>query len=270
MLFRYPLWVVAAAAMAAQKVIGLPSDPLVPQLAPFSYNRTQFLLHGEPFRIIGGQMDPQRIPHQFWRDRLSKARAMGLNTIFTYPFWNELEPTQGDWHSHEPKNNIAKFFRTAQEEGLYVVLRPGPYICGERDWGGFPSWLSQVPGLVVRANNGPFLEHTKQYMTNLAEKAGLADLQITRGGPILMVQVENEYGSYGEDHDYTSAVRDIIRKNFDVTLYTNDGGGADWTLIGGQVPGVLAAVDGGAYALPSRDEFITDPTSLGPLLNGGQ
>ena len=144
MLFSSYLWAIVAAATSAQTVLGVvdSSKGSLPDDSAFTYNRTHFLLHGEPFTIIGGQMDPQRIPHQFWRDRLSKARAMGLNTIFTYPFWNELEPKQGDWRSDEPQNDIATFFRTAQEEGLYVVLRPGPYICGERDWGGFPSWLS--------------------------------------------------------------------------------------------------------------------------------
>lgn len=261
----------AAVVAAAQVVLGKPvSVDHLADTPAFSYNRTHFLLHGEPFRIIGGQMDPQRIPHQFWRDRLVTAKAMGLNTIFTYPFWNELEPKQGDWRSHEPQNDIAKFFLTAQEEGLYVVLRPGPYSCGERDWGGFPAWLSEIPGLTVRTNNKPFLDYTGRYLSQLANKAGLADLQISRGGPILMVQVENEYGSYGEDHEYTAAVRDIVRENFkESVLYTNDGGGADWPLLGGQIPGVLAAVDGGAWALPSRDEFVTDPSSLGPLLNGG-
>src|SRR5688572_14083498 len=236
MLLTFGLWALTALTTAVQTATGGSALPkgVPPGVSPFTYNRTHFLLHGEPFRIIGGQMDPQRIPHQFWRDRLAKARAMGLNTIFTYPFWNELEPKRGDWRSHEPQNNIADFFRTAQEEGLYVVLRPGPYICGERDWGGFPSWLSQIPGLLVRANNEAFLKQTAIYIANLAETTGLADLQITRGGPILMVQVENEYGSYGEDHSYTAAVRDIIRDHFETVLYTNDGGGADWTLLGGQ------------------------------------
>jgi hypothetical protein len=112
------------------------------------------------------------------------------------------------------------------------------------------------------------MEETKKYIVNLAEKSGLADLQASRGGPILMVQVENEYGSFGENHNYTASVRDILLENFEVPLYTNDGGDS-WPLEGGYVPGVLAAVDGGSWALPARDLYIKDPTSLGPLLNGG-
>lgn len=242
----------------------------------FTYDRTSFLLHGEPHVLIGGQMDPQRIPRAYWRDRLSKARAMGLNTIFTYVFWNLLEPEPGLWLNGSGddddglssilSNDIATYFRIAHEEGLNVVLRPGPYICGEREWGGFPYWLSTVPEMQVRANNDAFLGAAQSYLERLADD--LRDLQVSRGGPLLMVQVENEYGSYGEDHAYTAAVRDILLENFEVPLYTNDGG-VEWTLEGGSVPGVLAAIDGdpiGGFA--ARDQYITDPSMLGPLLDG--
>ncbi|KAJ9143052.1 Beta-galactosidase [Pleurostoma richardsiae] len=192
---------------------------------------------------------------------------MGLNTIFSYIFWNNLEPTQGLWLSEDPQNDVAEYFRIAQEEGLHVVLRPGPYVCGEHEWGGFPAWLSEIPNLIVRTNNTPFLEETQKYVVNLAETSGLADLQVSRGGPILMVQVENEYGSFGDNHNYTAAMRDILRESFEVPLYTNDGG-VDWTLDGGEIPFVLAEVDGGSWALPARDEYVTNPTELGPLLDG--
>ncbi|KAI1825263.1 family 35 glycoside hydrolase [Xylaria intraflava] len=242
--------------------------------APFTYDRTSFYLHGSPYVIIGGQMDPQRVPVVYWRDRLAKARAMGLNTVFSYVYWNLLEPSPGEWHNGlnengEPggiSNDIASFFRIAQEEGLHVVLRPGPYICGEREWGGFPAWLSQVPGMQVRSSNAQFMAAAEKYLVRLA--ADLKDLQVTRGGPLLMVQVENEYGSYGEDHVYTAGLRDILRKNFDVPLYTNDGG-VDWTLAGGEVPGVLAEIDGDpSSGFSSREKYITNVSELGPLLDG--
>lgn len=184
----------------------------------FTYNNHSFLLHGEPYVIVGGQMDPQRIPPDYWRDRLSKARAMGLNTIFSYVYWNLLEQEQGLWLNSEPSNDIAKYFRIAQEEGLNVVLRPGPYICGEREWGGFPAWLATIPGLVVRTYNEPYLNYSKSYFERLA--VDLRPMQVTQGGPLLMVQVENEYGSYGSNHNYTMAVRDNLLRNFDVPLYT--------------------------------------------------
>lgn len=255
------------AAGWAQQVISEVATAGADTPPAFSYNNDTFLLHGEPYTIIGGQMDPQRIPYQYWRDRLVKARAMGLNTIFSYIFWNNLEPQRGNWTSDDPQNDIAEYFKIAQEEGLYVVLRPGPYICGEHEWGGFPAWLNEIPGMVVRTNNTPFLEETNRYVVNLATTSGFADLQVSRGGPILMVQVENEYGSFGENHNYTASLRDILRESFEVPLYTNDGG-VDWTLEGGEVPGVLAEIDGGSWALPARDLYITDPTELGPLLDG--
>ncbi|KAJ2981434.1 hypothetical protein NQ176_g2026 [Zarea fungicola] len=231
----------------------------------FSYNRDQFLLNGKPYQIIGGQMDPQRIPPEYWTQRLKMARAMGLNTIFSYLYWNLIEPSPGDWN-FEGRNDVAQFFRLAQEEGLKVVLRPGPYICGERDWGGFPSWLSQVPGMAVRQNNGPFLAAAKSYIDRLGKELG--QLQVTQGGPILMAQLENEYGSFGTDKVYLAALAKILRDNFDVFLYTNDGGGQSY-LEGGQLHGVLAVIDGDSKSgFAARDKYVTDPTSLGPQLNG--
>lgn len=214
-------------------------------------------------------MDPQRIPYQYWRQRLNKARSMGLNTIFSYVYWNLLEPSQGEWTaSTEPGNNIASYFQIAKEEGLNVVLRPGPYICGEREWGGFPAWLSTIPGLEVRTNNTLFMGYAKKYLGKLI--AELKPLQVTRGGPILMVQVENEYGSYGDNHNYTASLRDILRENLDSgsILYTNDGG-VQFTLDGGNVPGVLAETDGDpSSGFEARGTYITDSSELGPLLDG--
>lgn len=255
------------ALKAALGVLLLAVQSIIAKDTPaFTYNEKQFLLHGKPFFMVGGQMDPQRIPHEYWRDRLVKAKAMGLNTVFIYTFWNMLEPEQGQWASDLPENDIAKFATIAQEEGIYIVLRPGPYVCGEREWGGYPYWLSQVPGIVVRDNNTPFLAASRNYVSRLAED--LKELQITNGGPILMVQVENEYGSFGEDMDYKIAMRDMVKASFDIPLYTTDGGGKDY-LEGGYIPGVLAEPDGGAAsAFKARDDTIKDKSSLGPLVLG--
>lgn len=260
--------ILAALSTSEKSVASTPTRSSTEIVTPpaFTYNATTFLLHGEPYIIIGGQMDPQRIPYQYWRDRLAKARAMGLNTIFSYVYWNLLEPDPGMWAMDNPQNDIAKYFTIAQEEGLHVVLRPGPYICGEREWGGFPYWLSTVPGLIVRTYNDAYLHYLKIYLEKLATE--LRPLQVTEGGPILMVQVENEYGSYGSNHNYTSTLRDILLQNYDVPLYTNDGTN-DWTLYGGSVPDVLTEIDGGpTYGFPARDKYITDPAQLGPLLDG--
>lgn len=251
-----------AAALPSESVPHTRSEPA------FSYTNETFLRHGEPFQILGGQIDPQRVPPEYWRDRLQKVRAMGLNTVFSYIFWNMLEPQQGKWTLGEKGtiNDVATYFRIAQDEGLDVVLRPGPYICGERDWGGFPAWLSEIPGMEVRKNNKPFLDASRSYVEHLA--AELAPLQASKGGPILMVQIENEYGSFDSDHEYTSAVRDIMQASFEMPLYTTDGGGLSY-LEGGQVHGVLAVTDGNSKTgFEAQDMYVTDPTSMGPHLNG--
>ncbi|KAI1123976.1 family 35 glycoside hydrolase [Nemania abortiva] len=267
----------AAVLTSASLSVSAPPAPTSTPAPAFTYDRTSFYLHGAPYVIIGGQMDPQRTPAAYWRDRLAKARAMGLNTIFSYVYWNLLEPSPGEWkngrdekggseHVSGLSNDIRAFFRIAQEEGLNVVLRPGPYICGEREWGGFPAWLAQVPGMRVRSSNQQFMAAAEKYLVRLA--ADLKDVQVTRGGPLLMVQVENEYGSYGEDHVYTTGLRDILRANFDVPLYTNDGG-VDWTLAGGEVDGVLAEIDGDPWSgFAAREKYITRESELGPLMDG--
>ncbi|KFX98977.1 hypothetical protein V490_01998 [Pseudogymnoascus sp. VKM F-3557] len=253
-----PFWLLSSVAAILGQAASTDTEP-------FTYNRTDFLLHGKPYQMIGGQMDPQRIPHEYWRDRLSMARAMGLNTIFSYIFWNDIEPSPGAW-DFTGNNDIKKYFQIAQEEGLNIVLRPGPYICGEREWGGFPAWLSEVPGMAVRTNNKPFLDASKAYLEHLAEE--VAPLQVTNGGPILMVQVENEYGSFGNDHIYVAALRDMLKAQYNVPLYTNDGGGESY-LAGGQITGVLAETDGDPKTgFEARDKYVTDPSSLGPQLDG--
>ncbi|EED14342.1 beta-calactosidase, putative [Talaromyces stipitatus ATCC 10500] len=205
---------------------------------PFSYNSKSFLLNNQPFQIIGGQMDPQRIPRAYWRQRLQMARAMGLNTVFSYVYWHSLEPSQGVF-DFTGNNDLITWFQTVQEVGLKAVLRAGPY---------------------------PFLTAASSYMQRLAQE--LHDQQTTQGGPIIMVQVENEYGNYGSDHSYTQVIGNIFKQNWQVTLYTNDGGNQG-ALSGGQIPGILAEIDGnpqGGFA--ARNQYVTDQSSLGPLLDG--
>ncbi|KAG8405907.1 hypothetical protein J3459_020092 [Metarhizium acridum] len=236
-----------------------------PPPAAFGYNGTDFLLRGKPFVIIGGQMDPQRIPFDYWRRRIVAAKALGINTIFSSVFWNEMEPERGKWAGKKPANNLTDFVHIAKEEGLYVVLRPGPYVGGARDWGGLPYWLSRIRGLKVRSYNEPFLNATKKYFSRLAKDLGR--LQITRGGNLIMVQIENEYGSYGDDMRYREALRNMAASLFDVPLYTTDG--RDKLLLqDGQTPRVLSVVSGGPRGFPLRDEAIAGTSSLGPHLDG--
>ncbi|TKA60952.1 hypothetical protein B0A55_11830, partial [Friedmanniomyces simplex] len=187
----------------------------------FTYNNESFLLNGEPYQIRGGQMDPQRIPRAYWSNRLALARGMGLNTVFSYPFWNELEPRQGHF-DFSGMNDVAEWYRQVHDAGLQAVIRPGPYIDGEHEWGGLPAWLSEVPGMAVRQNNQPFLDAAKSYIEALANE--LNGSFIPQDGPILMVQIENEYGFCGSDHTYTNALKDIYTATFDTIFYTNDGG----------------------------------------------
>lgn len=212
-------------------------------------------------------MDPQRIPRQYWRQRLQMARAMGLNTILSYVYWNNFEPTRGKFN-FEGENDIAEYFRLAQEEGLHVVLRPGPYICGEHEWGGFPGWLNTIKNMAVRQNNQPFLDEAKKYVDALGKQ--LRPLQITEGGPILMVQLENEYGNFGGDKEYLEANAKMLRDNFQLPLYSTDNGRHETAVKGGQLPGVLSEVDGADphQSFAGREKWVTDPSSLGPLLEG--
>lgn len=190
---------------------------------------------------------------------------MGLNTIFSYVFWDQLQPTGPDSWDLFGRNNITEYFRLAQAAGLNVVLRAGPYVCGEHEWGGFPAWLLKVPDMIVRSSNSDFLTYSKLYIDKLA--AELAPVMVTKGGPILMVQIENEYGSYGTETTYMEALRDMFSV-FGVTLYTNDGGYEE-DVVNGQVYGVLAEVDGNSVKqmFEARDTYA-NPSSLGPLLDG--
>jgi beta-galactosidase len=187
----------------------------------FTIGDSQFVLNGKPFQILAGEMHYARVPSEYWRDRLLKIKSMGLNTVATYVFWNFHEPRPGEFR-FTGDADLARFVKTAQEAGLYVILRPGPYACAEWEFGGFPSWLIKEHDLKVRTGDPRFLEACGRYLNRLG--AEVAPLQITHGGPIIMVQVENEYGSFGNDTAYVGAIRDLVRKSgFDVPLFSADG-----------------------------------------------
>ena len=167
-----------------------------------------FTIEGKDIQLICGEMHYPRIPHEYWRDRLHRARAMGLNTVSAYVFWNfhERQPGVFDFSGQA---DIAEFVRIAQEEGLYVILRPGPYVCAEWDFGGYPSWLLKEKDLTYRSKDPRFMSYCERYIKELGKQ--LAPLTINNGGNIIMVQVENEYGSYATDKPYVSAIRDTVR-----------------------------------------------------------
>ena len=205
----------------------------------FALGDSVFLLDNKPFQMISGEMHYSRIPREAWRQRMKMAKAMGLNTIGTYVFWNVQEPERGKF-DFSGNNDIAAFVRAAQEEGLWVVLRPSPYVCAEWEFGGYPYWLQNERGLVVRSREKKYLEEYKRYLMALGVQ--LAPLQVGHGGNILMVQVENEYGSYGGDKEYLAVNRRIFREaGFDGLLYTCDPAN---DLAKGCLPGLLPAVNG--------------------------
>lgn len=190
-------------------------------------------------------MDYVRTPRAYWRDRMRMAHAIGINTVMTYVFWNfhEAEPGQYDFTG---QRDVAEFVREAQQEGLYVILRPGPYSCGEWDLGGYPAWLLRDRKLKLRSLDPSYQQAVSRWMDRLGQE--LAPLQIERGGPILAVQVENEYGSFEDakenDHAYMEHARQmVLHAGFTgALLYTADG--AD-RLTEGSLPGLPAAVDFG-------------------------
>lgn len=209
----------------------------------------QFLYDGKPTAIYSGEMHYERVPAPYWRHRLKMMKAMGLNAVATYVFWNFHEVAPGKWDWTTDEHNLRKFVQIAQEEDMLVILRPGPYCCAEWEYGGYPWWLQQQEGLVVRCYNQPFLDACRTYVNQLADQ--VRDLQITHGGPIVMVQAENEFGSYVsqrpdiplEEHKrYSAALRQtLIDAGFDIPMFTSDG---SWLFEGGAIEGALPTANG--------------------------
>jgi beta-galactosidase len=232
----------------------------------FTASDGQFLLNGKPFQIISGEMHYARIPRAYWLDRFRMAKAMGLNAVTTYVFWNVHEPHPGVY-DFSGDYDVAEFVREAQQEGLYVIVRPGPYACAEWDFGGFPAWLLKDRSSVVRGRDPKFLEPTERWIHRLGQE--LAPLQIGNGGPIILVQVENEYGSFGGDHAYMQAIRKMfVDAGFTKSqLYTADG--AD-EVLAGSLPDLPVGINfGGNEEGAAQTEFakLKKLRPNGPFLN---
>lgn len=210
----------------------------------FTLQKSEFLLDGKPFQIISGEMHPARIPAEYWRHRIQMAKAMGCNTIAAYIFWNYHETEPGVFDFQTGNHNIAQFIKIVQEEGLFLILRPGPYVCAEWDFGGLPAYLLSIPDIKVRCMDSRYTEAVSRYLKTLALQ--VRDLQVTKGGPILMVQVENEYGSYGNDRTYMKWVQSEWRRNgIEVPFYTADGA-TPYMLEAGSLPDAAIGLDPGA------------------------
>ncbi len=210
----------------------------------FKLEKSEFLLDDKPFQIISGEMHPARIPVEYWRHRVQMAKAMGCNTIAAYIFWNYHESEPGVFDFQTGNHNIARFIQIVQEEGMFVLLRPGPYVCAEWDFGGLPSYLLSIPDIKVRCMDPRYTEAVERYIKTLALQVN--DFQVTKGGPILMVQAENEYGSYGNDRTYMKWVEEVWKENgIEVPFYTADGA-SPAMLEAGSLPNAAIGLDPGA------------------------
>jgi beta-galactosidase len=220
----------------------LPAQTPATERHTFVLQGSQFLLDGQPYRILSGEMHYPRIPRANWRDRFRKARAMGLNTVTTYAFWNVHEPQPGVY-DFSGQNDLAEFIREAGEEGLHVILRPGPYVCAEWELGGYPAWLLKDRTLVLRSTDPKYTAAVDTWLARLAQE--VRPLLIGNGGPIVAVQLENEYGAFGEDPKYLEGLRESYRRVglADGVLFTSNQAG---DLAKGSLPDLPSAVNFGS------------------------
>jgi len=210
----------------------------------FALGGDDFLYDGQPTQLISCEMHPARIPVEYWSHRIQMAKAMGCNTIAAYIFWNYHEPSEGRFDFTTGNHDIARFFRLVQAEGLHAIVRPGPYVCAEWDFGGLPPYLLKDPDLRVRSMYPRYMQAAERYMAAFATV--IKPALITHGGPIVLLQVENEYGSYGNDRTYMARLRDVWQAHgIDVPFFTGDGP-TPYMLEAGSLPGAAVGLDSGS------------------------
>lgn len=225
-----------------------------------------FLLDGKPFQIISGSIHYFRVVPEYWQDRLEKLKNMGCNTVETYIPWNLTEPKKGEFN-FEGICDFEKFLDTAQKLGLYAIVRPSPYICAEWELGGLPSWLLAIPGLEPRCKNEPYYQNVRDYYKVLLPR--LVNHQIDKGGNIILMQIENEYGYYGKDMSYLQFLADLMREEgITLPFVTSDG---PWgkMFIRGQLDGALPTGNFGSHAHPlfaNMKRMMKKTGNTGPLM----
>lgn len=187
----------------------------------FDIGENTFLLDQQPFVVKAAELHYPRIPREYWEHRIQMCKALGMNTICLYVFWNIHEQREGEF-DFIGQNDVAAFCRLAQKNGMWVIVRPGPYVCAEWEMGGLPWWLLKKKDIRLREQDPYFMERVKLFEQKVGEQ--LSSLTIQHGGPIIMIQVENEYGSYGEDKPYVSEIRDCLRGIYgkEMTLFQCD------------------------------------------------
>lgn len=221
-------------------------DKIVPQKNnhTFEIDSVNFLLDGEPFQIISGEIHYSRIPKKYWRHRIQMAKAMGCNTIATYVFWNYHEVEEGKFDFTTENRDLAEFIKVVKEEGMWLLFRPGPYSCGEWDLGGIPPYLLSIPDIKLRCTDTRYMKAVERYISTISRI--IKPYLVKNGGPIIMLQIENEYGSYGNDREYMLRLKELWRKNeIDVLYYTSDGA-TTYMLEAGTLPGVAVGLDPGS------------------------
>lgn len=212
-------------------------------MSVLTYDKNVFLKNGKEHRILSGAMHYFRIPREYWRDRLEKLRQCGFNTVETYVCWNLHEPEEGIF-DFSGNLDLAAYIDEAKAVGLDVYLRPGPYICAEWEFGGLPYWLHKYPEMSLRCYDEIYLEKVSPYLEKILEIA--SPRMAEKGGNIIMMQVENEYGSYGNDKKYLEWVRDKYIKHGATCLLCTSDGPSYWMLKGGTIDGTLATVNFGS------------------------
>ncbi|WP_433019857.1 glycoside hydrolase family 35 protein [Kribbella sp. CA-294648] len=231
-------------------------------MSDFTIGESDFLLDGAPFRILSGALHYFRVHPDSWADRIEKARLMGLNTIETYVPWNAHSPRRGVFDT-AGMLDLDRFLRLVADAGMYAIVRPGPYICAEWDNGGLPAWLFREPGVGVRRNEKQYLAAVSEYLEQVLRI--VRPLQIHEGGPVVLVQVENEYGAFGDDQVYLKAVADMIgQAGITVPLVTVDQPVDEMQAAGG-LSGVLRTASFGSRSA-ERLQTLRAHQPTGPLM----
>lgn len=228
----------------------------------FAIGDRHFLLNGEPFRILSGAIHYFRVHPDLWEYRIRKARLMGLNTIETYVPWNEHSPAPGTFLVEEQLDS-GRFLDLLAAEGMRAIVRPGPYICAEWDNGGLPAWLFSDPTVGVRSSEPGYLAAVGSYFDALLPL--VVERQVTRGGPVILLQIENEYGAYGSDKAYLQYLVDLVKRHgVDIPLFTCDQ--PFGTMIeAGSLPELHKTATFGSRSL-ERLAFLRERQPTGPLM----
>uniref|UniRef100_A0A8C7VFP3 Beta-galactosidase n=1 Tax=Oncorhynchus mykiss TaxID=8022 RepID=A0A8C7VFP3_ONCMY len=218
---RYALLCLSIVGFIMYRYLGTaPGGRRMSRRVGLSANSSQFTLEGETFRILGGSVHYFRVPRAYWRDRLMKMKACGINTLTTYVPWSLHQPERGVFH-FQTELDLEAYINLAAEVGLWVILRPGPYICSELDLGGLPSWLLRDESMRLRTTHPGFAEAVNTFFDKLIPK--VVPLQFKKGGPIIAVQLENEYGSFAMDNTYMPFIKEALQsRGINELLLTSD------------------------------------------------